>query len=371
MKMNTKNKKTRAWIGLLAIAALLAPGIAPAQQGARPYRGGDGPGFGMGPDDAIAIMGFEGSVGGKTVTGAPFTATFTTKQTQTLADGNQIQRSTTGTIARDSQGRTRRDVTLAGIGPWAASDKPAPHVIVINDVVASTQYILNPNTKIAHQVQPPRFGRHRGGREGAFEHRGPPPDDAEPDDAGPRRKDVVTTSLGTQTINGVQAEGTRYTRTIPAGAIGNQNPIVITTEKWYSPDLQIVVLRKHDDPRTGEVITQFTNIQRSEPDASLFAVPVGLHGEAGAAELRLSRGRPARAVAERTFSFFLIAPACGRSPPRSARKSPLLSVVCAVAYSFSAVSVYSAPSLCTLCLAGLLKSAQRSNDTTARAEQFS
>jgi hypothetical protein len=273
MKMNTKNKKTRTWIGILAIAALLAPGIAPAQQGPPPFRGGDGPGVGMGPDDAIAIMGFEGSVGGKTVTGAPFTATFTTKQTQTLADGNQIQRSTTGTIARDSQGRTRRDVTLAGIGPWAASDKPAPHVIMINDVVASTQYILNPNTKIAHQVQPPRFGRHRGGREGAFEHRGPPPDDAGPDDAGPRRKDVVTTSLGTQTINGVQAEGTRYTRTIPAGAIGNQNPIVITTEKWYSPDLQMVVLRKHDDPRTGETITQLTNIQRSEPDASLFAVP--------------------------------------------------------------------------------------------------
>ena len=126
MKMSAKkNKTTRTWIGLLAIAAILAPGVAPAQQGPR-FRGGDGPGFGMGPDDAIAIMGFEGSVGGKTVTGAPFTATFTTKQTQTLVDGNQIQRSTTGTIARDSQGRTRRDVTLAGIGPWAASGKPAP-----------------------------------------------------------------------------------------------------------------------------------------------------------------------------------------------------------------------------------------------------
>jgi len=271
MKMNAKNKTTRTWIGFVAIAAMLVPGVAPAQQGPR-FRGGDGPGFGMGPDDAIAIMGFEGSVGGKTVTGAPFTATFTTKQTQTLADGNQIQRSTTGTIARDSQGRTRRDVTLAGIGPWAASGKPAPHVIVINDVVASTQYILNPNTKIAHQVQPPGFGRHRGGRDGAFGRRGPPPD-ADADDEGLRQKDVVTTSLGTQTINGVQAEGTRYTRTIPAGAIGNENPIVITTEKWYSPDLQMVVLRKRDDPRTGETITQLTNIQRGEPEASLFQVP--------------------------------------------------------------------------------------------------
>lgn len=271
-KMNAKNKTTRTWIGLLAVAALLAPVAAPAQQGPR-FPGGDGPGFGMGPDDAIAIMGFEGSVGGKTVTGAPFTATFTTKQTQSLADGNQIQRSTAGTIARDSQGRTRRDVTLPGIGPWAASGRPAPHVILINDVVAGTQYILNPNNKVAHQVQPPPFGRHRGDRQGAFGRRGAPPDDAEPDDAGPRQRDVVTTSLGTQTINGVQAEGTRYTRTIPAGAIGNQNPIVITTERWYSADLQMVVLRKRDDPRTGETITQLTNIQRGEPDAALFQVP--------------------------------------------------------------------------------------------------
>lgn len=272
--MNTKNKVTRTWVGLLAIAALLAP-VTPAQQGPRPFRGGDGPGLGMGPDDAIAIVGFEGSVGGKTVTGAPFTAMFTAKQTQTLADGNQIQRSTTGTFARDSQGRTRRDVTLDGIGPWASSDRPAPHVIMINDVVANTQYVLNPNTKIAHQVQPPSFGRHRGGRNGAFERRGAttPSDDAAPDDARPRQKGVVTTSLGTQTISGVPAQGTRYTRTIPAGAIGNQNPIVITTEKWYSPDLQMVVLRKHDDPRTGETITQLTNIQRGEPDAGLFAVP--------------------------------------------------------------------------------------------------
>jgi len=273
MNMNAKKKMTRTWIELLAIAALMAPGMAPAQQGPRPFRGGDGPGFGMGPDDAIAIMGFEGSVGGKTVTGAPFTAIFTTQSTQALADGNQIQRSTSGTFARDNQGRTRRDVTLAGIGPWAASGKPAPHVIMINDVVANTQYILNPNTKIAHQVQPPRFGRHHGGREGAFGRRGAPPDDAEPDDAGPNQKDVVTTSLGTQTINGVPAEGTRYTRTIPAGAIGNQNPIVITAERWYSPNLQMVVLRKRNDPRTGETITQLTNIQRGEPDASLFGVP--------------------------------------------------------------------------------------------------
>jgi hypothetical protein len=262
--MNTKMART--WIGVLAMAALVVPGMMQAQ-GPPPFPGGGGPGLGIGPDDAIAIVGFEGGVGGKTVAGAPFSATFTTQTTQTLADGNQIQRSASGAFARDSQGRTRRDLTLPGIGPWAASGKPVPHVIMINDVVASTQYILNPNTKIARQVPPAQDRRHRGGR-GAFGQAGPPP-------AGERagQKDLVTTSLGTQTINGVQADGTRYTRTIPAGAIGNQNPIVITTERWYSPDLQIVVLSKRSDPRTGETVTQLTNIQRTEPDAGLFQVP--------------------------------------------------------------------------------------------------
>jgi hypothetical protein len=277
MKINMKMKMSGTWIGVLAIAALIAPGVTQAQQGPPPpppdtgevgyFAVGVGPGGGMGPDDPIAIVGFEGGVGGKTVTGAPFSATFATKTTQTLADGNQIQRSTSGILVRDTQGRTRRDLTLPGIGPWAASGKPAPHVIVINDVVAGKQYILNPNTKMARQVPPPRFRRHREGQ-GVLGQAGPPPDGA-----GRDQKDVVTTSLGTQTINGVLAEGTRYTRTIPAGAIGNEKAIVITTERWYSPDLQMVVLSKRDDPRTGETITQLTNIQRTEPNASLFEVP--------------------------------------------------------------------------------------------------
>ena len=71
----------------------------------------------------------------------------------------------------------------------------------------------------------------------------------------------------------VSAQGTRTTRTIPAGAIGNEKPIVITVERWYSPDLQMNVMIKRSDPRTGENVFQLTNIMRSEPDASLFQVP--------------------------------------------------------------------------------------------------
>jgi hypothetical protein len=83
----------------------------------------------------------------------------------------------------------------------------------------------------------------------------------------------VETSLGTQEIEGIQAQGTRTTETIPAGKIGNEKPIVITTERWYSPDLQVDVLVKHNDPRMGEVVYQLTNVSREEPDPSLFQVP--------------------------------------------------------------------------------------------------
>ncbi len=95
------------------------------------------------------------------------------------------------------------------------------------------------------------------------------------------RDQVTTTSLGTQTINGISAQGTQYTRTIPAGEIGNQNPIVIVTESWYSPDLQTVIMIKRTDPRMGETVFQMTNIQRAEPAATLFQVPAGYTVEQG------------------------------------------------------------------------------------------
>jgi hypothetical protein len=292
----------RKWIGVLAIAIIATPGLALAQDTAPAPAPPDGeigfmafgaaPGPGMEAGEAIAVVGFEGGVGGKTVTGAPFSATFSTQTTQTLGDGNQIQRSTTGTFARDNEGRTRRDLTLPGIGPWAASGKSAPHVVMLNDVVAGKQYILQPDRKVARQVRV--LGRHRLDREGASVQAvgslpGPPPlppPGAEP----PDQKDVVTTSLGTQTINGVLAEGTRYTRTIPAGAIGNEKPIVITSERWYSPDLQVVVLSKRDDPRMGETITQLTNIQRSEPEPSLFQVPPDYKLRNGGPNVRFRTG---------------------------------------------------------------------------------
>lgn len=257
-------------VGLLLAGSALAqnsPSVLPPPP---PGGGGDmmyeamGPGPG-GPPDAIEFVAFEGAVRGKTVTGAPFTASFSSQTTQALADGNQIQRTTTGSLARDSQGRTRRDMTLPAIGPWAAAGKPAPQMTFINDPVAGTRYMLDANRKVANKMGVHEHSSGTRGTDAKGTHGGA--------FAAERQKETTTTSLGTQAINGVSAEGTRVTRTIPAGEIGNQKPIVITVEKWYSPDLQETVMIKRSDPRMGDTVFQLTNIQRAEPATTLFQVP--------------------------------------------------------------------------------------------------
>ncbi len=223
-----------------------------------------GHGFGHGPGrDEIRFLGFEAGLGDKVVTGAPFSASFTTESTETLADGNQIKHTSTGTIARDSQGRTRRDMTLPALGPNAVAGQ-APHVTFVKDPVAGTRYILEADKKTARQMPTPP-DRSEFMQKGHAD--GPGAGAAAAD------KEVVTTSLGTQTIGGVTAEGTRYTRTIPAGQIGNVKAIVIVTERWYSPDLQMVVMTKRSDPRSGDTVFQMTSITRTEPAATLFQVP--------------------------------------------------------------------------------------------------
>ena len=255
----------------VSVAAMLANSVTLWAQGGPP---GPPPGAGavfyrqLGPgplgEDVIGFVGIEAELGRNTVTGAPFSATFSQQTTQTLSDGNHIQRTSTGTLARDSNGRTHRDWTLPAIGQWATSGTTPPHLVLINDPVANVNYVLEADRKIARKM--PAFPGGKGGKLGKGPG-GPPPFALE------RQNDSTTVSLGTQMVNGVSAQGTRTTRTIPAGALGNEKPIVITVERWYSPDLQMNVMIKRSDPRTGENVFQLTNIIRSEPDAALFQVP--------------------------------------------------------------------------------------------------
>jgi len=196
--------------------------------------------------------------GGKVVTGAPYSAQAVTEHIQTLADGNTIHTTSTANVYRDSQGRTRREQEIGAIGPWAAGGTPRK-VIFITDPVAGLTHSLNPDTQEARET-PFR------GRAGARR-------DAEKTRQKSENPNVKTESLGTQMIGGVTAQGTRITRTIPAGQVGNQAPIVTTIERWYSPELQTEVMSKRVDPQFGEITFQLTNIIRTEPDASLFQVP--------------------------------------------------------------------------------------------------
>src|SRR5262249_51389335 len=79
--------------------------------------------------------------------------------------------------------------------------------------------------------------------------------------------------LGDQTINGIHVTGTRVTTTIPAGNMGNEQPILVQSETWSSPEMKVTVMTKHTDPWAGELKTQLTNINNNEPDASLFTIP--------------------------------------------------------------------------------------------------
>ena len=246
-------------------------------------------------DDTLVFISSEMSFDSKVVKGAPYSAQAVTESTRTLADGNRIRRETSAAVYRDSEGRTRRDQELGAIGPFAVAGEPRKTVF-INDPVAGTHYVLDPRTRTARKMLPlrvmvspdvaPVSGPSGAApkvrvkvEEDVFTAPVPAPHGAV---GGPAMHDFqviaapdkgATESLGKQTIEGVVAEGTRTTMTIPAGKIGNEQPIQIVWEKWYSPELQAVVLSKHSDPLVGETTYRLTNIVRGEPARTLFEVP--------------------------------------------------------------------------------------------------
>jgi hypothetical protein len=261
--------KRNGWVHLVLGGALvLGVGTAVAQG---PGGGHHGP-FG-GP---MELMGFEGMHGGKPVTGAPFSATSTSTTKQTLQDGTTINRTVQGAIYRDSQGRSRREVTFSGVGPLEATGG-AHRMVAIFDPVAGAHYMLNPDKKVAYKMTSPAGGAAgSSGKTQAFEQKM---------QARQQQEEASGTlkveSLGTQVVNGVNAEGTRTTHTIAAGVIGNNNPIQVVSERWYAADLQTVIQSTRTDPRFGTTTFTLSNIQKAEPAATLFGVPADYTVQAG------------------------------------------------------------------------------------------
>jgi hypothetical protein len=241
---------------LIAGAWLVTPSIANAQGGGRGVAV-----FAAGTAHT-EILNVEPMGNVPTIAKAPFTADATTEFTQILSDGNRIDRRFTTSLARDGRGRTRPQ-----------KDSEPPRFTVITDPVEGVTYTLDERLKQArrsgykqtvalHAFESAKLGaaaaRLRTRASGVAATGGDAP---------------VVESLGTRQIEGVAAEGTRSTTTIPAGQIGNLNPIQLVTERWFSKELQMAVLLTRRDPRSGDTVYRLTNIVRAEPPPDLFTVP--------------------------------------------------------------------------------------------------
>src|SRR5579864_8700672 len=231
------------------------------------------------PEGKIEFFSAEMAGAGEVVTSAPYTATATTESTQILADGNRIVNKTSSFVARDSQGRTRRETDLHRIGTMQVD---SPKTVFINDPTTHTQYIFSPGgeaTKVIRSEgnwkEGPQIIELRGQREQRIKEKTIGALQNGEGHSKESSEQVKHEDLGTQTIEGVSAQGKRETVTIPAGQIGNERPIEIVTETWFSPELHTMVLRKHSDPRLGDSTYRLTDIKRTEPDASLFQPPPG------------------------------------------------------------------------------------------------
>lgn len=191
-----------------------------------------------------------GFMGGKTVTGAPYSAQVTFEHTQTLADGNLVDQKNSAMVYRDSQGRTRLEETRP-----TKSGNPE-EIIRITDPVARVSYVLDASKKTAHRftLPPARTGTFAQNRPGS-------------------NPDVTSLSVGSKTLDGLFVQGTQITRTIPSGKMGNTEPIQTTTTRWYSPDLSTDVNSETTDPLHGNSTITLTNISRDEPASTLFEVP--------------------------------------------------------------------------------------------------
>jgi hypothetical protein len=249
-----------------------------------------------------------------------------TRTTKVLADGTKITKESKSKIYRDSEGRTRREIGLGMLGPLEAEGE-AVTTVTINDPVAKRVYVMRKGSKTARKIellQPEHSVTVEESQESVSEstqgekHKvkivrmtgkdmekgalasgenvwvetgviaGEPHVVGEHDFtvAAPHMmvrtfEDAKEEALGEKVIEGVVAQGTRRTTTIPEGKIGNDRPITIVTERWYSPELDAVVLTDTKDPMSGDVTYQLTNVNRAEPDPALFEIPTDVRVEDG------------------------------------------------------------------------------------------
>jgi hypothetical protein len=279
---------------------------------------------------SMVQMKMVGAVKGMTVKSAPYSGEEVNETNQTLADGTRIHRENRTTVFRDSEGRTRREtpdnITITdpvtnvtyllnpksmtgqklamaagnfvmrsgSMGAAISGDSSTfsihssgdgPASITVNGVPLDEKAVAEAMAKAKASGSTQTFTYERrevttraGSGSGSGSGSGTWAVAGGVMAAAPTKvmlKRNAGESLGKQMVEGVNAEGTRNVTTLDAGAIGNDRPIQITGESWYSDELQMVVLSKHSDPRTGDESFRLTNIRKGEPGAYLFQAPAG------------------------------------------------------------------------------------------------
>jgi hypothetical protein len=286
--------------------------------------------------EKVAVAGVHVSVEPKRVVGVPYSAEAVRESVQVLADGNRIVRRSVLRVYRDGKGRTRREelgpdgqvLSIAISDPANGTSfmfDPAANVArrtgvatfvssggVAGDTTSTKEITLtfSPESKAHAELKAAQEAELKARQHAELkaaheadlkakqhaEHAAAEVAAAKPHATGehvaistvgpvtwvaagaagaslPATKEE---DLGQQVLEGVTARGTRTTTVIPAGAIGNELPITVTSEEWFSPDLNVLVMTKHADPRSGETTYRLTGITRGEPDPSLFELPAGV-----------------------------------------------------------------------------------------------
>ena len=173
-----------------------------------------------------------------------YTYDFVTDSSLALAGGDAIKSQVTVSHAYDKDGRSRTVSSAAGL-----------ERIIIADPTKQAVYLVCPERKEIQRLKGAALD--------------------EPASAPAPVPSGVTTDLGEKVIAGVKAHGTRSEITIPAGAQGNDKPLVHKSETWFAPDLATVVSMRMSMPEIGDFYMHVENLKFGDVPASTFALPDG------------------------------------------------------------------------------------------------
>lgn len=189
---------------------------------------------------------------------APFSSLVTAEWTKVLEDGSTQTRVNSRTVVRDGNGRIFQE--RRWLVPKDGQEESFLMRTEISDPVKHTKYFCRPQDRVCTLQQ----------------YDGPPAEVSEPVGSQDDDKTSLTREdLGKSNISGLEVTGTRETRIIAAGVLGNDRPITITKEFWYSSQLGLNMLVKRSDPRVGTQVFTVTEVGLAEPDPKYFELPAG------------------------------------------------------------------------------------------------